>query len=97
MVEFELPEMKAKEFLEKLPTQKQVVHNMMQEGTVLMYSLTMNCSRLWMVITAETEFKALSVIGQLPLSRFMIPSISILSSHESLQEDFDRHLAVSLS
>ena len=88
MVEFELPEVIAKEFLDKIPQQRQTVETLIEQGVVKSYSLAQNRSRLWMVVSAQTEFEALRVIGKLPLSRFMIPSIAPLLSHDATVDHF---------
>lgn len=88
MVEFELPQATAKEFLDKIPQQQQAVEMLMEQGVVKSYSLAQNRSRLWMVVSAQSEFETMRVIGRLPLSRFMIPSIAPLLSHDATVDHF---------
>ena len=82
MVEFELPEVVAQEFLEKASQQRLLVDSLIEQGVVKSYCLAENRSKLWMVVSAESEFATMSVIGRMPLGKFMIPSISALNFHD---------------
>lgn len=97
MIEFELPEMRAAEFLDKIPQQRQEAARLMQCGIVKSYALSRNQSRLWIVVSAGSEFEALNIVSQLPLSRFMIPSISALLFHDAEADHFQLQPATSVS
>ncbi|MCB0572606.1 MAG: hypothetical protein KDC66_22720 [Phaeodactylibacter sp.] len=83
MVEFELPDTFSEEFMALIPRQRYVVNTMLAEGRLKSYSLSMDRSRLWVVLLAESEFEALETIAQMPLSDLMEPSISELMFHNS--------------
>jgi muconolactone delta-isomerase len=85
MVEFELPSMMAPEFLARIPEQRNKVDELMALGHIRSYSLSANRSKLWMIVIADTEFEVLDLIGDLPLSDFMIPSINPLMFHHSME------------
>ncbi|MGR3811128.1 hypothetical protein [Jiulongibacter sp. NS-SX5] len=67
MVEFDLPTPYSEEFMAKIPHQKIVVDELMEEGKIISYALSMDRGRLWMVLNAETEFEVLKVINEFPL------------------------------
>ncbi len=75
MIEFELPETFNDEFLELIPSQRDMVNQMLIEGKLKSYSLSMDRSRVWAVASADSEFEAMEIIAQLPLSMFMTPMI----------------------
>lgn len=81
MIEFELPEELNDEFLALIPEQREVVHQMMSEGTLKSYSLAMDRSVLWVVIEALSEFEVMEIIAKMPLSDYMQPFISELMFH----------------
>lgn len=83
MIEFTLPRALTEEFLALIPEQRYAVNQMLAEGTLRAYSLAMDRSRLWAIVAAESEFDALDVISQLPLTEFMIPQISELMFHNT--------------
>jgi hypothetical protein len=85
MIEFDLPEVMAAEFIELLPKQRQKVDELMMQGRLHSYSLAENKSRLWMVVVASSEFEVLTLIDELPLSQFMIPSMTKVAFHHSMK------------
>jgi hypothetical protein len=83
MIEFELPETFNEEFMALIPRQRYIVNTMLAEGRLKSYSLSMDRSRLWAVLIAESEFEALETISQLPLSGYMTPNLSELMFYNS--------------
>lgn len=83
MVEFELPESLSEDFLALIPEQRLAVDNLMAEGKIRSYSLALDRSVLWVIMESESEFDAMEIISQLPLSDFMHPYISELMFHHS--------------
>ncbi len=85
MVEFELPGILSSEFLALIPQQKMKIDELMVSGQIHSYSLAANRSRFWVIAVADSEFEVLQLIGQLPLNRFMTPSITALMLYHSAQ------------
>lgn len=83
MVEFELPEVFTEEFLSLIPRQRNVVNQMLGDGILKSYSLSVDRSRLWAVVFAESEFETMEIITQLPLTDYMMPYISELMFYNS--------------
>lgn len=81
MIEFELPEELDEEFMEMIPEQREIVNRMMSEGILKSYSLAMDRSVLWVVVSADSEFEVMEIIAQMPLSDYMQPFISELMFH----------------
>ena len=78
MVEFSLPDTFDEEFLELIPKQRATVNQMLIDGQLKSYSLSMDRSRLWAVVIGTSEFEVMEILAQLPLSDYMTPSISEL-------------------
>ena len=81
MVEFDLPEIFEKSFLEKIPEQRAYFNKLMFAGTVKSYSLALDRSRLWAIMESDSEFHLMEVIGNFPLIDSMDPYISELMFH----------------
>lgn len=83
MIEFELPHAFDEEFMALIPKQRYVINTMLADGRVKAYSLAMDRSRLWVIMTGNSEFDILEQIAQMPLSDYMDPDISELMFHNS--------------
>lgn len=78
MVEFELPHTLTEEFLALIPQQRYMINNLLAEGTLKAYSLAMDRSKLWAVLSADSELEAMEIVSQMPLADYMIPNLSEL-------------------
>lgn len=78
MVEFDLPIPFPPSFVAKIPLQKMVVDELMEDGEISSYALSTNRGRLWVIINAENDFGVLEVINQFPLIDKMPYSITEL-------------------
>ncbi len=95
MVEFDIPSNLTAGFMRKIPAHRKMVHQFLAEDKIVNYTLAMDKSKIWMVVKAETEFDAETIIAELPLSMYMIPIIHPLMFHNS---SFDLRLpALSLN
>lgn len=83
MVEFELPDNLSPSFLELIPKQRAAVNQMLTDGTIKSYSLSLDRTKLWAIFVAESEFDVMEAVASLPLSDFMVPSISELMFHNA--------------
>ena len=83
MVEFELPEKFSQEFISLIPSQKEKVSQLFNQGALKSYSLANDRSVLWAVFIATSEFEVLELIAELPLAAYMTPYISELMFHNN--------------
>ncbi|MFM7399615.1 MAG: muconolactone Delta-isomerase family protein [Bacteroidota bacterium] len=83
MVDFTLPSELSEDFIQKIPSQRNLVNRLIGEGKVLNYSLSLQDSKLWVVFCADTEAELLDMVYQLPLTRYMSVRISALSLYSS--------------
>ena len=75
MIEFDLPETFNEEFLALIPRQRDMINQMLMDGKIKSYSLSMDRAKLWTVVAANSEFEAMEIIAQLPLTDYMTPMI----------------------
>lgn len=85
MIEFELPEELTEEFLELIPDQRILIDQLMAQGIIRSYSLSMDRSVLWVVMEATSEFEVMEIIAGMPLCDYMQPYVSELLFHNSTE------------
>ena len=83
MVEFELPGILTEEFIRLIPSQRNFVNQLLADGKIRSYSLSLDRSRLWVVFAAEAELEVLETIAQFPLGNHMTPHIQELAFHNA--------------
>jgi len=83
MIEFDLPQTFDEEFMALIPKQRYIINTMLADGRVKAYSLSMDRSKLWTIMTGTSEFEVMENIAQLPLSEYMSPNISELMFHNT--------------
>lgn len=83
MIEFDLPGIFTEEFLALIPRQRYVINTMLAEGVIKSYSLSMDRSKLWMVMLAGSESEIMENITRMPLNNYMVPNISELMFHNA--------------
>lgn len=84
MVEFDILFPHDTEFMSLIPAQRNEVNQLFQEGVLMSYSLNLERSRLWAIFHVDNESKLISIIDNLPLSRFMDYEYEELMFHNSL-------------
>ncbi|MFN0276672.1 MAG: muconolactone Delta-isomerase family protein [Chitinophagales bacterium] len=75
-------------FMELIPSQRAIVNDLMFEGRILNYSVSMDRKKLWMVVTGENEEQVMELLSQFPLIDFMDVEIHPLLFHNSPQRSF---------
>lgn len=83
MIEFELPQEMSEEFMALIPQQRYIINQMLAEGTIKSYSLSMDRSRLWVIMSAVSEFEVMEILASFPLRDFMTPHLSELMFHNT--------------
>lgn len=95
MVEYEIPNPLTVGFMRKIPAHRKMVNEFLADDKIVNYTLSMDRSKLWMVVKAENEFEAQAIIAELPLAMYMTPVIHQLMFHNN---SFDLRLpALSLN
>lgn len=71
MIELELPSPLTVEFFSLIPAQHYAVEKLMTAGIIVSYTLSADQSKLWIIMTADSEADLVRQLETLPLSRFM--------------------------
>ncbi len=87
MVDFTLPQKLSEDFLRLIPHQRAKVSQLFREGKLVNYALSLDHSKLWAIINADSQKEVEQLIFHLPLTRFMDVHISMLTLYNSVGED----------
>lgn len=82
MIEFEVPPIN-KSLSRLIPIQQMKVDELMADGRIVNYALSADRERLWAVVDAETEFEAMDIIAELPMTVHMKADMKPLMFHNS--------------
>jgi hypothetical protein len=76
------------EFIKLIPSQRQVIDELMGEGIIVSYSLSADRAKLWVTFIADTETEVLEYIGTFPLIDYLEPKVYELAFHNSISNNF---------
>jgi len=83
MVAFDLPRELDREFVSLIPSQRVVINKLMKEGVVTSYALSLENSKLWVIMIAETELEVVQIISGFPIINKVEFNISKLAFHNN--------------
>ena len=86
MVELKLPEVMDMEFMSLIPKQRKMVNDLFMEKTLLTYTLSLDRSRLWTTLLAQTELEVIEIMESFPLTAYMSYAIHPLMFNEIAQQ-----------
>jgi len=82
MIEFDLPPVFTEEFEELIPEQRYVMDQMMDEGILKSFTLSMDRTRFWTVMEAEDEGQVHERLSRFPLLDYLgQPTVCELMFH----------------
>jgi len=85
MIDIELPASPSEEFIELIPSQRAQVNALMGEGKVASYSLSMDRTRLWVIVNAKSPEAARGIIASFPIIAFIKFRMHELAFHNSVR------------
>ena len=83
MVEFTLPQPMTEDFISCIPQQRQAVNQLLHQGKILNYSLSLESFKLWVIFCVDTEVELMELISSLPLTDYMEVQINELTFFNS--------------
>ncbi|MBK8565630.1 MAG: hypothetical protein IPN76_20360 [Saprospiraceae bacterium] len=87
MVDFTLPKVLSEDFLRQIPHQRAKVNKLFRDGKLVNYALSLDNSKIWATINANSELDVLELVSQLPLTRFMQYKINLLTFYTGANSD----------
>lgn len=86
MIESDLPDVLSPEFIALIPEHRMMVDEMLRSGRLRTYTLSMDRSKLWAIVYAESELEALASMSELPLFPYFETYVHELMFHNSASE-----------
>ncbi|MDX1905716.1 MAG: muconolactone Delta-isomerase family protein [Bacteroidia bacterium] len=84
MIEFSVPQPMTTAFMSRIPAHRARINELMAQGKILSYSLALDRSTVWAVISARTEAEAAELVDSMPLGGMMDRVIHELMFHNAL-------------
>jgi hypothetical protein len=94
IADIQIPMNPDEEFFALIPLQRTHIDKLLEQGTILSYSLALDRSRLWVIINATTEREAIEILSAFPMFKFFETTIYPLMFHNT---SFMSQLKVSLN
>lgn len=88
MVDINLHDAHTDAFMQLIPRQRAVVNSLMYEGKIVQYAVSLDRSKLWMIVIARDEEQVLEYLSSFPLIHFMDCEIAPLLFTNSAQQTF---------
>lgn len=83
MIDIDLPKTISPELIELIPHQRRFVDKMMKKGVIISYSLSIDRTKLWIIVLANSINEVKSLIGSFPIFCFIDFKINNLLFHET--------------
>lgn len=83
MVDFTLPDVLTKEFMELIPYQRARIDQYFNEGCLINYALSLEKGKLWAVFLANSEMEVMELLVDMPLTKMMTVEISMLTFYNT--------------
>jgi muconolactone delta-isomerase len=83
MVDISIPANPNAEFFSLIPAQRAHVERLLEQGTVMGYSLSLDRTRLWITLTARNEHEAMEILKAFPLYQHFTISVHPLMFHNT--------------
>jgi hypothetical protein len=84
MVTFDLPKYFDDEFTSLIPAQRAVVNRLMQGGIITSYAVSLESSKLWVTMIAESEIEVKEIIEGFPIVEKVDYKISRLAFRNTI-------------
>jgi len=88
MIDVNLHDVNADEFLQLIPSQRTIVNDMMFEGKISSYCVSVDRSKLWITMIAKDEEEVIDQLAKFPLIGFMDCEIAPLLFYNSAYQTF---------
>jgi|WetSurMetagenome_2_1015567.scaffolds.fasta_scaffold990382_1 hypothetical protein len=83
IADIQIPMNPDEEFFALIPLQRSHIDKLLEQGTVMSYSLSLDRSRLWITLNAHTEREAIEILAAFPMFRYFEPTLYPLMFHNT--------------
>lgn len=83
MVDIQLPEIFSDDFVSLIPAQRAHIDQLLGDRVISSYTLSLDRSKLWATVPADSEEEVMDLLAEMPLMKFMRVDIYELAFHET--------------
>ena len=83
IIDIQIPMNPDEGFFELIPRQRAHIDKLLEQGTVMSYSLSLDRSRLWVTMNARTEREAIEILSAFPMFKYFEPTLYPLMFHNT--------------
>lgn len=83
IIDIQIPLNPDEKFFELIPLQRAHIDKLLDQGTVMSYSLSLDRSRLWVTMNARTEGEAVEILSAFPMFKYFEPTFHLLMFHNT--------------
>jgi len=83
MIDINLPSDIDANFVALIPDQHQQMNDLMEEEVIKSYTLSLDRSKLWIVINAKSKSTVVGIVNDFPLARYIKATIYELALHNT--------------
>lgn len=76
----------SEEFMQLIPSQRAYIDDLIVEGKVTSYAVSLDKTKLWAVIVADTELEAINIITRFPIFDHMQYELHELLFHNAAHD-----------
>lgn len=87
MVEIDLPTLMTQQFMSLIPTQRSMVNELMSDGKIDSYTLSLDRRRLWVIFLADTDLEVSGLLESFPIYTYCEFEISELMFHNTMTRE----------
>ncbi|GMU85851.1 MAG: hypothetical protein AMXMBFR48_10930 [Ignavibacteriales bacterium] len=88
MVDIDLPETITEEYMSLIPRQREQVNRLMLEGKINSYTLSLDRTKLWIILSAKSDSDVFRLLAAFPMRRYMDAKIVELAFHNTITTAF---------
>ncbi len=87
MVEIDLPALMTQQFMSLIPSQRTMVNELMSQGKIDSYTLSLDRRRLWVIFLADTELEVSDLLEDFPIYPYCEFEVSELMFHNTMTRE----------
>jgi muconolactone delta-isomerase len=89
MVDISLPVNYDEGYVDLIPEQVEYINELMEEEEIISFSISVDRTKLWVILAADTEEEVVDSIAEFPLRPYFNFKVHQLSHYNWLSEDSD--------
>jgi len=90
LIDINLRDAHSEEFMRLIPKQRTIVNDLMFEGKIVSYCVSLDRAKVWIMMIARNEDDVMDMLSRFPLIDYMDCEIHELLFHNTAQQTFSQ-------